>query len=125
MILTVVSPDKLSLSMFMDFYTKIYAKLRIVDLNNLYSDDMIRSMLMEARDKTKDLENISCLVKFKTKPNTPPSLSVPDPVLNLSDFVIRFSLYSNTPEVRKSVSPEILDPVIERWNKNIELMDKT
>ena len=67
MILTIISPDKLTLSMFSDFYKSLYnPEIKIIDLNYMYSEDILANIINDLDSKTsKDRYDIliKCLSK--------------------------------------------------------------
>ena len=120
MIITVASSDKLTLAMFSDFFKSLFSSdVKIVDLTCLYSPEILEAKVLElASISTKSGRDI--LIKYKTKPQTKELSSV---LLDSSDVVIKFDLYSTEPEVIKMKDPGS-SHIIDRWKKNIELFNK-
>jgi len=124
MVLIVVSPDKLSLSMFVDFYNSVYCRntKRIIrDLSCLYSIDIQEQTL---RGIIEAFTDTVILIKYKIKPQTIVE-KLPSSVLDLSDYTICFKeLYSSHPILLRGdeYDPHIND-VLRRWKLNIEKID--
>jgi hypothetical protein len=120
MIITVSSPDKLTLSMFSDFFKSLYSSdVKLVDLTCLYSPEIIDSKMLELATLSQKSKR-DILIKYKTKPQTK---ELPQVILDSSDVVIKFEIYSLEPEIIKA---KVLDvpPIIDRWKKNIERFNK-
>jgi hypothetical protein len=115
MIITIVSSDKLTLSMFSDFFKSLYSSdVKIVDLNCLYSEDVISSKMeefLEINSKGRDV-----LIKYKIKIQTK---EIPLIITDKSDQVFKFDIYSTEPEVIKGSHSDI-DSMLNRWKMNIE-----
>jgi len=126
MILTISSPDKLTLSMFVDFYKSVYdSDVKIFDLNCLFSDQILEKKMQDI--KMYDVKDASCvdrfvLIKLKTRIQTK---QISPSIENISDFIIRFDLYSTEPEIIKMSVPEKIAPIIERWKKNIDMLNQS
>ena len=114
-IVTIASSDKLTLSMFSDFYKNIYSPdVKIIDLTCLYSSDIISSKMEELIELSKTGRSI--LIKYKIKTQT----KIIDPIiLEKSDLVIKFDIYSTEPELIKGLSPDT-ESMLNRWKMNIE-----
>ena len=122
MILTIISPDKTSLSMFLDFYKTIYdCDVKIFILNSLFSQEVIEQKVEEALKVDKDSDDLKFII-YKTKPQTK---IVPESVLKASLAVIKFDIYSYTPEIIKNEDQENkIKSILDRWNTNMERMNK-
>ncbi len=118
-ILTIASSDKMTISMFYDFYKSIYSSdIKAVDLNCLYSSEVISSKIMELLDLSQRGRDI--LIRYKTKVQT----KIIDPlVIEKSDLVIKFDIFSTEPEVIKGLNPST-EAIISRWKTNIEKFNK-
>lgn len=119
-IITIISPDKLSMSMFYDFYRAIYVgedTLNILDLNCIFSQEAVDVRMSEF---VKSSENYSHgIIKYKTKVKT--VLTIPQKILEYSDYIVKFDIYSNHPDLIKDSGGGVA--VIDRWNKNIIKLD--
>lgn len=121
MIITILSPDKVSLSMFNDFLNKAYSNQHTLDLNYLFGKDFINQALKdvyENHDKDK-----FCLVKLKTLVNTPISEGILSILKEHSDFIIKFDIYSNTPELLCSTDDSLIKPILDKWADNISSLN--
>jgi len=115
MIITIASSDKLTLAMFADFYKSIYsADVKIVDLNCLFSSKILTSKMSEIVKIGSTGRNV--LIKFKMKVQTKEISSV---VVEESDLLIKFDIYSTEPEVIKDCGSNTA-LIIDRWKKNID-----
>jgi len=126
MLFTIVSKDKITLSMFVDFYRTLYdSDVQVVDLNTLISNDMIDSIVKSAmavnmqRALSKDS---TLLIKLKSKKNMTLE-DLPREVVGSSTYVVQFGLFSTKPEVLKD-KDGTLPAILERWETNIEKMNK-
>jgi hypothetical protein len=120
-ICVVISPDKLSMSMFCDFFQNVISEsIKIVDFNCLNSKEM----------QDKEFEgliggNISetcLLIKYKTKPQT--KLSLPPKLEEKANYIIKFDLFSMHPELVKDTVGDGKG-ILEKWMTNVLKMDKT
>jgi hypothetical protein len=115
MIITVASSDKLTLSMFGDFYKSIYSSdIKMVDLNCLYSEDILETKIkgfLEIARKGRDI-----LIRFKMKAQTK---EVSPILIENSDLLIKFDIFSTEPEVIKDCGSDTYI-ILDRWRKNIE-----
>jgi len=122
MILTILSPDKLTPIMFCDFFSKTYLKdqkVGIADCSVLY-DRSIQAGQYKTLADLKDM--CHSLIKYKVKQNTPVD-SLPEIVFTESDYIIKFDLYSTHPEVIKAEDEDYLKGVIEQWDLAIKKME--
>lgn len=119
MIFTVVSSDKVTLAMFYDFYKTLYdSNIKVIDLNCLYSSDIINDTFNALKSKSEVGNNFLVKYKVKVKINKIPSF-----VIDLSDIVLSFDIYSMEPEVIKS-DGEKTSAIIDRWKFNIDKLNK-
>jgi hypothetical protein len=115
MIITIASSDKLTLAMFADFYKSIYsADIKIVDLNCLYSEDILSARIEEIVGMGNSGRDI--LIKFKMKTQTKEISSI---LIDKSDLLVKFDIYSTEPEVIKDCGSNTA-LIIDRWKKNID-----
>lgn len=124
MIITIVSPDKISLSMFCDFYQSIYlngVKSDIVDLGCLFDKEYQQRMYEGYK---KEFDDGVLLIKYKIKFNTKIE-GLPEAVTKLSDHAIRFDLYSFEPLIMASVDQTYLLPILDRYRLNIKKLNVT
>jgi len=125
-IITIVSPDKITPSMFIDFYEKLYGDNKIVlvrDINFLYSKPVQEMMFVDALKEAKE-KGLSLIVKYTVKPNTDLSkYMIPMCFLDDSDLVIKFDMYSTKPEVIKDRQESTA--LLEKWEANIASLNRT
>jgi hypothetical protein len=126
MIITVLSKDKISLSMFVDFYKTLYdSSAEVLDLNTLISSDMLDSIVRNAIGTNLDRatsESAAFLIKLKTKKSMIVE-ELPTEIKFKSDYIVQFDLFSTKPEVLKDRDGKFA-PILERWEANIEKMNK-
>lgn len=124
MILTIASPDKITISMFIDFFKSLYdSSVKISDLNCLYSKEVIQkrlSLITELDKKLLNRDKEIIIVYYKMKPQTKEIYPM---IIDSSDFVIKFDTYSTHPEIIKEKFPEIIKPIMDRWVMNIKKMN--
>ena len=87
-------------------------------LNCLYSSEIIASKIMEILDLSQRGRDI--LIRYKTKVQT----KIIDPlVIEKSDLVVKFDIFSTEPEVIKGLNPSS-ESILSRWKINIEKFNK-
>jgi hypothetical protein len=121
-IVTVISPDKLSMTMFYDFYKSVYVgdgSLSVLDINCLFSKEVQNAKTREFIKANENSENI--LIKYKIKLKT--VLSLPAEIEQNSDYIIKFDMFSNHPELLKD-KDEKGKAMIERYILNVTNMNK-
>ena len=121
-IITVVSPDKLSMTMFCSFYESIYVGDRlcgILDINCLFSKETQGLKTKEFIELNRNADFI--IIKYKVKSNT--KLSLPLEIENNSDYIVKFDMFSNHPDLIKDADGKGVE-IIDRYNKNIDLANK-
>jgi len=123
MIITLLSPDKLTPSMFCDFVSHTYLKnqnVSIKETNNLYDIDYQEKVYKSLED----LRNqVNVLIKYKIKHNTPIE-SLPNIVFEISDYVLKFDIFSTHPEIIKDNDSAYFKGVCDHWEEAVEKMDK-
>jgi hypothetical protein len=119
MIITIASSDKLTLAMFSDFFKSLYSSdVKIVDLNCLYSGDILAAKLKELT--TIDSSGRDVLIKFKLKTQTKEISPI---LIDNSHVVVKFDIFSTEPEVIKEGGADT-HPMLDRWKMNIEKLNK-
>jgi len=121
-IITVISPDKLSMTMFCSFYESIYVGDRlcgILDINCLFSKETQDLKTKEFIELNRNADFI--IIKYKIKGNT--KLSLPFEIEINSDYIIKFDMFSNHPDLIKDADGKGVE-IIDRYNKNIDLANK-
>jgi len=120
MIITIASSDSVTLAMFMDFYKTLYAPdLKVLILNCLYSSDIISNNLIEASELSNKGRVV--LITYKLKVQTK---EISSDLIEASDLLIKFDIYSTEPEIIKTNDPTTTAAIIDRWKKNIEKFNK-
>lgn len=120
-IITIISPDKLSMSMFCDFYKSIYVggySLEIIDLNCIFSKEILNIKFNEFIDLHKKIDNV--IIKYKTKSRS--VISLPSDIERCSNYIIKFDIFSTYPEILKDYDDQG-KLITERWNTNITNMN--
>ena len=119
-IYTVISPDKLSMSMFSDFFQSVIGGMtKIIDINCLTSKSIQESIFEEAQLNLKNISNI--LVRYKTKHKT--VIDLPVKISENSNCIIKFDLFSTHPEVIKDTTT-VAKALLERWVVKVSQMDE-
>ena len=112
MVLCVVSPDMVSMSMFLDFYRqRIIPGLPSVihDMDCLLSRDRQSELFSIAYGNAGKHESI--LVRYRIRKNT--QLQLPDELEHACHYIIKFDIFSSHPEVIKDSGD--LDEVLKAW----------
>jgi hypothetical protein len=120
-IITIISPDKLSMSMFCDFYKSLYVgeyPLEILDLNCIFSKEVLNTKFNGFIDLHKKIDNI--IVKYKIKSKS--IISLPADIERCSNYIIKFDIFSTYPEILKDYDGQG-KLIAERWNTNITNMN--
>ena len=125
MILLIESPDKLSLSMFSDFYQTVVHQAELYDMNALHSTEALKASfndLYKAEDAEQENRDVHRLIKYKTKRGL--SKPIPENITEAVDYHIRFDMYSTHLEFEKYLDEAFMKRIEEKWAKNIEKMNK-
>jgi hypothetical protein len=119
-IYTIISPDKLSMSMFSDYFQSIVSGVvRVIDINCLTSKPLQEAVFEETLKVSEKYSYL--LVKYKTKIKT--VLDLPASIFEKSNYIIKFDLFSTHPEVIKG-SLDNVKSLIERWMIKVSQMDE-
>ena len=125
MVITIVSRDKLSLSMFVDFYKSLYdSDAPVLDLNLLTSAEILNEIVrgkLDADSQRAESSEMCILIKLKSKKDVD-LVDLPKEIERRSHYIIRFGLFSTKPEFLKERDGRFR-PIMERWEKNIEKMN--
>jgi hypothetical protein len=108
--------------MFYDFYKSVYVgdgSLSVLDINCLFSKEVQNAKTREFIKANENSENI--LIKYKIKLKT--VLSLPAEIEQNSDYIIKFDMFSNHPELLKD-KDEKGKAMIERYILNVTNMNK-
>lgn len=120
MVITLFSPDKLSLSMFTDYYKTLYdGSIVPLDINGFYSGDIQENLFKMAIEKS---PNRSIIVRYKAYKKSTPQ-TIPLAITEGSTYVIQFDLFSTVPVVLKGEGDPILQGILDRWERNIKKFD--
>ena len=110
------------MTMFCDFYKWIYVgdrSVSILDMNCLLSKEVQDAKTREFIEANRNLENI--IIKYKTRLKT--VLSLPLEIEQKSDYIVKFDMFSNHPELLKG-DGEKGKAMIERYILNVTNMNK-
>jgi len=124
-IITMVSQDKLSLSMFVDFYKTLYDSDAVVlDLNTLNSRNILDAIVKDATSNNPRAtsEQGAILIKLKTSKKIDIK-DLPSEIEQRSAYIVQFDLFSTKPEVLKDRDGKFA-PILARWEDNIEKKNK-
>jgi bifunctional ADP-heptose synthase (sugar kinase/adenylyltransferase) len=119
MIITIASPDKLSISMFLSFMRFCLGKeFTTAMTQSLWSPEALYTFIDESLKKTDKLL-FSYYAKGKIKVD--PLKVIPEKFITVSDIVVWMDLYSTDWNLIKDTSSQT--PVLlDRWKKNIAKM---
>jgi len=125
-VFTVVSPDKLTLSMFSDFLTQnSLIGILIIDISSLFSIDKQNEVLTSAISFIKEKGSeatLDILVRYRTKAKN--NILVNTNLSDSSDYIIKFDIFSVTPQILKGSEDMALTTLIQSWSSNIERLNK-
>jgi hypothetical protein len=116
-VISVVSPDKLSISMFTDFLMKFLGGgYRAGYLHYLMAPEAIDDYL-----KAFTAENPKAIMRFfANKKISDLSIACPQRLLEASSSVVWFPLYSTEPQLLKDSG--VVGALLDRWKANINRM---
>jgi hypothetical protein len=124
MVVTVISSNKITLNMFIDFYRYLYAQgknIEFVPINILFSEEKKKSIIDSIGcDKYKDsVVFVPIKVPAKTREIKDTYESVlPSSLYNISDMVVAFECNSTTP-IQIKGDTDTLTGIFGRWEQNI------
>lgn len=126
-IITIVSPDKITQSMFTQFYktTNSDKTVIVLEISSLFSPEVQEIALSEAIEYTKkhNKENTTdILIKYKAKAKT--CILSNERITDLSDYIIKFDLFSTHPEVLKESEVDYLKELLLNWGEYVERLNK-
>jgi len=131
MIITLISPDKLTLSMFIDFYRTLYLdgrELSLIPINynlSLATKKSIIDSVKEKYNSDKDLILFSIKIPYDVKGIKEPELSqhyakyYPLELEIISTYIVAFDIYSVTPVIIKDRIGNFID-IVKRWESNLK-----
>jgi len=122
-VITIVSPDKISLSMFTDYYRHLYTlkDLKILDVNSLLSAE-IQENLISIHVGYAEKGDSDLLIRYKTKTKNN-SINC-DKLQEISNYIIKFDMFSTCPEVLKSTDEEYIRDVLKGWGIAVDKLSK-
>lgn len=125
-VFTIVSPDKLTLSMFSDFLTQnSLIGILLIDISSLFSIDKQNEVLASAISFIKEKGSeatLDILVRYRTKAKN--NVLINTNLSDSSDYIIKFDIFSVTPQILKGSEDMALTTLIQSWSSNIERLNK-
>jgi bifunctional ADP-heptose synthase (sugar kinase/adenylyltransferase) len=120
MVITIASPDKISISMFLSFMRFCLGKEYVTAISqSLWSKDSLEDFIEKSLKKT---DKLLFSYYAKGKINKDPLTVIPEKFIAVSDVVIWMDLYSTEWKIIKDTSSQT--PVfMDRWNKNMAKMN--
>lgn len=129
MLITLISPDKISMAMFVDFYRSLYdGAAQVFETNNLYSEDVRDEFFLGLKRKLleDEREGASYIIKFYMKPKNLENLTIRGvgrECERSSDVIIKFDMFSSHPELLK-YRDDAAKEMVDRWIENINRMNR-
>jgi hypothetical protein len=126
-VITVVSPDKITQSMFADFYKASNQSTSVVitlEINSLFSPEVQNHALSEAIDHIKGKANEDSaiiLIKYRTKAKS--NILINKDIEDASNTVIKFDLFSTHPEILKEPEVDSLKDFFQVWREHIDMLN--
>lgn len=121
MVITIASPDKISISMFLSFMRFCLGKeFQTAVTQSLWSPEALNDFIDESLKKTDKLL-FSYYAKGKNKID--PIKVIPEKFIEVSDIVVWMDLYSTDWKIIKDNSSQTL-VLLDRWNQNITKMGR-
>ena len=126
-IITIASPDKITQSMFSDFCKKRNEgrAILVLELNSLFSLDVQKKALDEAVDYVNshsDNDSAYILIKYKIKQK--PELFLNEYITGLSDYILKFDLFSTHPEIIKDQDGDKALILTNGWREYIDHLNQ-
>ena len=117
MIITIASPDKVSICMFISFMRHCIGKdLFVGDVHSLMTTESLNLYLNDVKTKA---ENILITYYARKKINVDPKTVLPEQLINESNLLVWMNLYSTDWVIVKD--PENISVLyIDRWKRNID-----
>jgi len=134
MIVSIISPDKVSITMCQSFLKAVYGQnIRMVHLNHLLTQEDIENrikllnLIQPNPEKPEEINNPDlnkCLLTYFVKkvPNAEPLRYVPSKLGEISDLIIWIDLYSTDWVILKDKMNQGII-LMDRWNQNIKRMN--
>ena len=117
-IITIASPDKISLGMFTNFLSKVLGKnFHLLYCHSLMSPEAVEVFV---NDSTTRFEQIVFRYYAKKKINKKPKNVIPSKILGVSDLVIWLDLYSVEPKIVKDEPKNFERLFSKKWNQFVE-----
>jgi hypothetical protein len=125
-IVTIVSPDKITQSMFSDYFRKMnnMSEVVVLDINSLFSPEVQENALNQAIEHVKSGSNEGSsviLIKYKVKARTEPILNTL--IEDSSELVVKFDLFSTHPIILKDLSEGSYSSFFEGWMEHVEILN--
>lgn len=121
-VITIASPDKISIGMFVDFLRSVLgSSYSVGNLHSLMSSDSLEIYIKDFLNKNKNKALFTYYAKKKI--NTPPEKVIPRFLIDSSEAVIWFDLYSTEMKIIKDIV-QFGDSFASRWKKNVERLNK-
>jgi hypothetical protein len=122
MVITVISKDKLSLSMFLDFYKTLYdSGIEVLDMNSLVGGDIIDILVKNfvgTHLNRAASDSAALIIKIKAKRDLDVE-NLPGEIIKKSDYIIRLDTNSPRP-VLLHAKDTAFDPVLDRFAANLK-----
>jgi hypothetical protein len=120
MIITIASPDKISIAMFMSLMNHCLGKdLFIGEVHSLMTEE---SLSLYIEDMNMRSNKVLITYYARKKINADPLKVIPEKLLNASDLVVWINLYSTDWVIVKDPG-NIVGPYLERWKRNIDRLN--
>ena len=119
-IITIGSPDKLAINMFVSFLSSSVGATYIV--SPMHSLMSVESRDIYIKDITEKNKKVIFSYYAKKTANNDPEKVIPKNLIEMSDAVVWFNLYSTAMSIVKDECG-FSNLYYERWKKNIERMD--
>ena len=121
-VITVASPDKIALSMFVNFINTYMGEgFKVGTLHSLMSTESAGLFALDFLETNNGKAIFSYYAKRKA--NKDPKVVLPSALIEKSDVVVWFNLYSTKMDIVKDECG-FADLFSDRWNKSIENMEK-
>lgn len=125
-IFTVVSSDKITHGMFVDYYKSVTNReVVVLEINCLLSSDTQIKAIEEAiryvENKGKE-DTTDILIKYRVKARSASVIN--EEILQKSNYVIKFDMFSTHPEIIKNADGDYLISFNKQWEDHIERLNK-
>ena len=123
MVITIASPDKVSIAMFVSLMRHCFGNdLFVAETHSLMTKESVELYLKSIFDIPAKPDKILISYYARKQVNVDPVKIIPEKLMADSDLVVWINLYSTDWIVVKDIG-NIVAPYLERWKRNVDRID--